>query len=253
MFNPTVVAARALATNISLHVNTFSNNFNVGMYPPIIKAWAEGDRKGMYSILFNGSKITFFLNWIFALPLYLNIEFVLHMWLGNAPQYAAIFTKLALVEVLLLAVSLPLTTAARAPGKMRTYEITLGMIQLLILPASWWLLQLGSGPEHIYFVAICATFLMFAFRLWILKYLIHFPIKEYLKQVVVPLLLVAISSMVCAILILYFQNGTVIHFLLGVTATIISSILLMYFVGLDRETKLRINEIILKKIVLIRS
>jgi O-antigen/teichoic acid export membrane protein len=88
VFNPVVVAARAIASSVAGQVMVFSNTFNVGIYPPIIKSYAEGDHKQMLSLVSNGSKITFFLMWVFTLPLYLEMDMILHLWLGIVPPEA---------------------------------------------------------------------------------------------------------------------------------------------------------------------
>nr|MBO8919100.1 hypothetical protein [Proteus mirabilis] len=92
----------------------------------------------------------FFLMWVFALPMLLEMKTILTLWLKTPPQEAILFTQLAIVESLILAISMPLTTAARAPGKMALYEITLGSIQIAIFFVSWWVLSLGYSAEWVF-------------------------------------------------------------------------------------------------------
>ena len=84
-FNPVVVASRAIALSISGHIGVFANNFNTSLYPPIIKSYSSNNKKDMFSLIFNGSKLTFFLMWIIALPLLLEMEMILSIWLKNVP------------------------------------------------------------------------------------------------------------------------------------------------------------------------
>ena len=118
-FNPIVIAARTIAVTVSNQVNVFSSNFNTSLYPPIVKEYAAGRKEEMFSLIFNGSKMTFFLMWVFALPLWLHMDYVLTLWLKNPPENAILFTRLALFESLINASALPLMTAARAQGKMK--------------------------------------------------------------------------------------------------------------------------------------
>lgn len=120
MFNPTVVAARAIAVQIVGFTNIFAQNFNTALYPPIIKSYASNNKEEMYSLVYNGSKLTFCLMWIILVPIIFKIEFVLDFWLKNTPIDAYLFAQLALVESIIFAISMPLTTAARAPGKNET-------------------------------------------------------------------------------------------------------------------------------------
>lgn len=237
MFNPTVAAARAIATSVASQVAVFSGNFNTSLYPPIIKHYSANQKEEMFSVLIWGSKLTFFLMWVFALPLYLEMETVLRLWLVTPPAEAIYFSQLALVEALIMAISLPLATAARAPGKMRLYELTLGSIQMTILLASWILLSLGYPAESVFFAAIAANVLMFFTRILLIKMLVNFSISNYIIQSVLPASYVAIcSGFVSIIFDVSMPPG-----LLGSAATIIFSlmaaIIFMYIFGMDKKQK----------------
>ncbi|HTG56515.1 MAG TPA: hypothetical protein VL943_09620, partial [Niabella sp.] len=143
-FSPTVVAARALSVQIAGQVNIFSGNFNTSIYPPIVKSYACNDRDGMYSLIIGGSKITFFLLWVFALPMIIEMEMILRIWLTRVPADAVLFSQLALIEALVFSVSMPLTAAARAPGKMKAYELILGAIQIGIFAVAWGVVAAGQ-------------------------------------------------------------------------------------------------------------
>ena len=247
-FSPVVVAARAIALNVSGCINIFANNFNVGLYPPIIKHYAAGERKEMFQLIFNGSKITFFLMWIIALPLFLEMDFVLTLWLKEPPPGVVLFTRLALIESLINSVSLPLMTAARAPGKMKMYELTLGIIQILIFPASWLILLYGGEAYTVFVVAIIANLVMFAVRLLIVHWLIQLPLKQFSSHVILPVLLVMICSALSSFLMsAILPAGFIFTCLLGF-ASIFFSFLCMYFIGLSSLQRLQIQNIIIKKV-----
>jgi O-antigen/teichoic acid export membrane protein len=168
-FTPAVIAARAIATNIGSQSNTLASQFNTSLYPPIIKAYAAEKRDEMYQLVINGSKITFFLMWILALPLYTGMDVILQLWLGTVPEYAVSFARLTLIEGMIFAVSLPMTTAARAPGKMAAYELILGTLQFSILFASWFILHKGGEPNSVFYTAITVNLIMFFVRLVIVS------------------------------------------------------------------------------------
>ncbi len=248
-FNPVVVAARAVAINISGKINMFSANFNVGLYPPIIKSYSSGDKEGTFRLIFNGSKMTFFLMWVFALPIFIEMEMILGLWLKEVPEYAVLFTRLSLVESLILSISLPLATAARAPGKMKVYELTLGIMQLLIFVFAWVVLKLGYPAYSVFVVAIIVNLAMFIVRLVIVSKLIDLSVIKYLKQVALPVLaIVFISSALSLTLKLCIPEGIIFTILIGFFCVTVSS-LAMYFFGLNREWKQKINKIIKTKIL----
>lgn len=233
-FDPVTVAARVIAVNVASQVNMFAENFNLSMYPPIVKQYASKKYDEMFALIFSGSKATFFLMWIFFLPLFLEMDNILQLWLDIPPRNASLFTRLALIEVLITSISLPLVTAARAPGKMKRYELTLGIINILIFPFSWLLLEYGYGAFIVFVVAIIANMLMFVARLVILKSLIDLPILKYLKNVLTPIISVVILSLVLPVIVYSSFEQSLMMSLTVVFISILSASIVMYFIGLNK-------------------
>lgn len=248
-FNPVVAAARAIAMTVAAQVAVFSFNFNTSLYPPIIKHYSAGQEEEMFSVIIWGSKLTFFLMWIFALPLYLEMGTVLHLWLVTPPPESVIFSQLALIEAVIMAVSLPLATAARAPGQIRLYELSLGTVQLLILVASWALLSLGQPAASVFLVAIAANVLMFFIRLVIVSKLTGIGVSLFLKKVALPVLLVAISSSVLVAIVSATLPSNLLRAGLVVVLSILTSAVLMFYFGFDVIARRQLKEQFRAKIV----
>ncbi len=241
MFNPTVVAARAIAIQVVSFTNIFAQNFNTALYPPIIKSYAENKKTEMHQLVFDGSKLTFFLMWILLLPIILKIEFLIDLWLKNAPAETYLFAQLALLESLIFAISMPLTTAARAPGKMRLYELTLGTIQLLILPVSWLVLYLGYSAYSVFVVAIAANLVMFVVRIIIVEYVAGLSGVAFYRKVVMPVLLVAVLSGAAASILEPLYGDTFLSVLgFSITTVAVTSIF-VYFFGISQTLKIKLE------------
>ena len=248
VFNPIVVAARAIAINITNQINVFSNNFNTGLYPPIIKSYAEDDKKEMFSLIFIGSKFTFFLMWVFALPFFLEMDTILHIWLKNPPPEAVLFTRLALVETLINSISLPIATAARAPGRMKIYELTLGCIQIAIFFASWLVLIIGGAAYSVFVVAIVANIVMFVVRLLIVRMLIGLSLRPFFYQVAFPISVVTLVSAIPSFAIHFVLPIGLIFTCISVLLSVIITSISMYFLGLDKQMREKVHSIIISQI-----
>lgn len=247
VFNPVVVAARSIAMSVTSQINIFSNNFNVGLYPAIIKSYANNDKTQLFSLVFNGSKITFFLMWVFALPMFLEMDTILNVWLLNPPPEAVLFTQLALVEVLITSISLPIATAARAPGKMKMYELILGCIQILIFVGSWIVLKMGGAAYSVFVVAIAANLVMFVVRLVIVRVLIGIQLRPYFQQVVIPVVLVTIVSVIPSYGMHYLlPKGFIFSCIIGFMSILFTS-LSMYSIGLDKMTREKVKSILMTR------
>lgn len=240
VFNPLVVASRAIALSISGYIGVFANNFNTSLYPPIIKSYSSNKKNEMFSLIFNGSKLTFFLMWVIALPLLLEMEMILSIWLKNIPPDAVLFTQLNIIESLILSLSLPLATAARAPGKMRTYELTLGIIQLSIFFASWILLKIGYPAYSVFVVAIVVNIVMFFVRLVIVSNLIDLSKKSFILKVILPISGVIILSTIPTHLLQKSLPIGFIYSIIVIISSIIVSAIAMFYIGLDKNWREKI-------------
>ena len=196
--------------------------------------------------------MSFFLMWILALPLVLEMPIILKLWLKNPPVEAALFSRLAIVESLILSISLPITAAARAPGKMKKYELILGTFQILIFFVSWWVLSLGFPAYSVYIVAIFTGVIMFFIRLILVKELIGLSIWQFTKKALIPSVLVMILSSTLSFLLYVNLPETIMNAFFVIIVAIVVSGICMYFVGLDREERIKLSTFVSQKISKIR-
>jgi len=243
-FSPVVVAARTISVQIATKVNIFSGNFNASLYPPIIKSYASNETENMFGLITVGAKITFFLLWVFALPMMVEMSTILRIWLTTVPPDAVLFSQLALVEALILSVSMPLTAAARAPGKMKAYELILGSIQIGIFVMAWIVIVAGSPPYGVFIVAIMANLLMFGVRLYLVNRLTGFPVRYFLKNTALPVIyIIAVTAIPVLILNIILPAGFLWSVLIVISSILLST-LAMYFIGLDKTWRLKIQNTI---------
>lgn len=240
-FTPAVVASRAIANSISSQVLMFSNNFNTSLYPPIVKSFACDKGNEFSDLIIEGSKLTFFLTWVLLLPIMVEMPFILSLWLGNAPEEAIVFSRLALAESLIVSVSLPLATAARASGRVKLYELALGSLQFCILVLAYVFVRNGSEPVTVYVIAIIVTLFMFFVRISIVSYLTKFSIRTFIRRAVLPILLVFCGSLLLTSFVKgVLPNGWFFSALVFGTSFFVSCFL-MYVFGLSEKWKLAIR------------
>ena len=113
-FNPTVNAARAIAYQINNAINQFVNSFYQAVRPQITKLVAVDEKDKMLSLVISTSVISYLLMSLIAIPLLVEMPFVLSFWLGNVPKYTIIFSRLVIVTAMVDTLGNPLTTAVCA-------------------------------------------------------------------------------------------------------------------------------------------
>ena len=233
-FGPLVNAARGIATQVSGAVTSFVGNFQMALNPQIVKSHASGEKAYMQQLIFQGCRFSFYLLLVMMLPVLLHTELLLRWWLKIVPKYAVIFTQLILINALINTISGPLMTAAQASGKIKLYQSVVGGILLLNVPVSYIFLKLGYEPTVTLIVMIVISQIALLARLLILRRLIQFSARNYVKRVVLNVLSVALI----AITIAYFVTQVIVlpellHFVVTCALTVLVAILCIYFIGLN--------------------
>lgn len=244
-FGPTVNAAKSIGNQASSAVNRFVTNLQMAINPQIIKSYSANDHKYTTKLINYASKYNFFLIFLFALPLLLRTEDVLKVWLIDPPEYAEVFLKLILINMIIESVSRPLITAAQATGNIKLYQLVVGGILLLNLPMSYLLLKQGFGPEIVFIVAIFVTLTAATARIFMLKRIFKFSFVSYFYTVmprVVPVSALSIASMYYLSLHLPASNN-----LVGLSLfTLVSMLITVIFtclVGLEKFERKKVLDV----------
>lgn len=232
-FGPSVNAARGIAVQVQSAVLNFSSNFQTALNPQITKSYAVGDLNYMHSLIYRSSKFSFFLLFFLSLPIFIETEKILSIWLTTVPEYTVIFVRLILCITIIDAIANPLMTSASATGKIRFYQSLVGGILVSILPISYIVLKLGGNPYSVFIVHLCICIIAFITRLYIICPMIQLQLSKYTKQVIFRCLSVFILSIIFPLLIRNILNdGLVRLFTVCITSTI-SIGLCVYYIGLN--------------------
>ena len=110
-FGVTVNAARGMAVQVNHAINSFAQNFMTALNPQITKSFAVGDSKYMFTLIFQGARLSFYMLLFLSLPVLMSTEYILSIWLKNVPDYTIIFVRLILIFAMCESISNPLITA----------------------------------------------------------------------------------------------------------------------------------------------
>lgn len=244
-FNPIVNAARAIAYQVSGAVTSFAQHFSTATRPQIIKDYAVGADDEMLSLLYWACKGTFFLMYIFSLPLLIEMPYVLRLWLKGIPDYTILFTRLVLIDALIDSISYPIMTAAQATGKIKLYQGIVGGILLCNFPISYIVLKLGASPYSVMVVAIILTVIAFIVRIFILRLLISsFSIRIFFRKVCIPVAKVVLISGVPLWGFVYFVSSSFGRFVATLVLSICTVVVSVFKIGMTKQEQ----EQIMKKI-----
>lgn len=152
-FSPAVNAARGIAAQVSAAVSQFSTNFSTAARPQIYKSYAANDYEGMNSLVMRTCALCYLLYAMIVIPLIVNAEFVLGLWLREVPENAVLFTQIVLINGLIECANTPLMAAALCNTDIKKYTLWVSFLTMLNLPISYIVLKLGGSPQSTMYVA----------------------------------------------------------------------------------------------------
>ena len=197
-FGTVVNAARGVTAQVTGAVQGFISNFQVAMNPQITKYYAQRDFDNLFTLVQRGAKFSLFLYFFLALPLYIDIDYILKLWLINVPDHTVSFIRLTFILMMIESLSSPVITCLLAVGKVKWYQIIVGGLLILNLPISYVALKFGATPEFTIQIAIVISFVSLMIRLGFLYRYISFPVKSFVLNVVGKSAVVAAVSYVLA-------------------------------------------------------
>lgn len=241
-FGPVVNAARGIAVQVQAAVQQFSSNFQTAVNPQITKSYAVQDYGYMHSLIFRSSKFTFFLLLLLSLPVMLETDVILNLWLGEVPDHTVEFLRLMLCITIIDGMANPLMVSASATGRVKLYQGVIGAVLMCILPVSYFVLKLGGNPTSVFVVHLCIGIVAFVVRLFIIRPMIRMSLRNYIRMVVLPCLLVAATSVVLPLLVKYVMPEGIPAFLSICLVCVGSVFLLAYSLGLSRSERSFLQE-----------
>ena len=239
-----VNAARGLAVQVQQAVHQFSMSFQTAINPQITKSYATKDLAYMHSLIFRSSRFTFFLLLCICLPILMEPDFLLGLWLKEVPGYTSVFLQIILCVTIIDAVANPLMISAQATGKVKKYQSIVGGIQLTILPVSYLVLKLGGNPQSVFIVHMIICIIAFITRLYIIKAMIELSIIKYLKEVVFRCFIVGIAAFIIPLIIEYVLDETILNAILVCAISIISAILCSFSIGMTQNEQIKVLRIL---------
>jgi O-antigen/teichoic acid export membrane protein len=227
-FGPLLNAASTISNQVSAAVSSFSNNFTVALNPQITKSYAANDTGQMKMLIFRGGKFSFFLLMLLSIPIFLETDIILKLWLKDVPEYAGIFVKLMVLFELTNCFTSTLSVAVQATGKIKYYQIFVGGVLLLTFPIAFVCYQLGANPQSAFIASIIISTMAIFVRLYFLSSYLGIKIYDYVKSVLCITSMVSACSIIPPYLLLKNMEYGWLRFMYVTLLSIVSAVLFIY-------------------------
>ncbi len=195
-FGILINAAYGIAQQVNACLLFFANTIVRAIRPQIVKSEGSGDRERMLRLATTTCKITSILVAILGIPLYIEMEFVLNLWLGTATEYSVMFCRAFIVIVFINQLTIGLQIAIESVGKIRLLQIVVGSMHIMALPIGFLLLKMGFAANSIMLCIIIEELVCIGLRTWIAQRQTALKGNEFILRTVLPCMLTVGASFV---------------------------------------------------------
>ncbi|WP_418983904.1 oligosaccharide flippase family protein [Alistipes sp.] len=236
-FGTLLNAARGLSDTITWLVKQFIFSFMTAANPQLVKFHGAGNREGFTNLIFNISQYTLFLFSVIAIPVFLEIDFVLRIWLETVPQYTALFIKAVLLISLISFSNNMIDQGIVAIGRVKESCIYVTPIYLTVLPLSYLLFRLGLHPASCYAATALASLLGFFANLYLLSKHNAFPAMKYLRNIFLKNTLLSLVAFIPPFVVQRFMEESWLRLFIVCGLSLLSTIAIMYNFSLSQSAK----------------
>lgn len=236
-FGPILNTARAIGVQVQGAVSQFYTSFSISVNPQITKSYAEKDYDYSYNLVFGSSKIIFFLMLIITIPIILRSEQILTLWLKNYPPITPIIVNLILIDALIRSLYSPISQTCFASGKLKAYQLSIGILFLLIFFSTYILFDYGASVLSAFIISIIVSFIGLIIRLFIINRINRFPVRRYFTDIILRLSSIGISSFILCHIITNNFPLNIAGLLYETLTSIVLTTILIAILGFNSKEK----------------
>jgi len=238
-------AANGIAMQVNGLLQQFSASITTSIRPQLVKSTGENNINRMLSLTYAACKYPTLLLLLFGIPLVITMPYVLELWLKVVPDNTVIFCRLLLLSLVFSQLTMGLTIAIEATGRVKTLHLVVGLMHVISIPIAYFLFKLGAPPQTVYLCIIGEEILAATLRLILSRRIIHIDIIFFLKHIVIRILFIIFVVGMTGVILWYLLPENFVNLFLLCIGCVISFILALLVYGLDK-TECRTVMVILR-------
>ncbi len=245
-FGTFINAGLGIANQVNNMVKTFSQSLNQAVIPQVTKSFSSGNVDRTMQLVIFSSKYTFYLMLLPSLPILLETDYILRIWLETVPQYTSILIKILILNALIYSMSAGIPSAIQATGNIKYFQIVLSVISLTGLPIAYIFFKNQYPPQTLFIVYTFIQVAILIVMQLIVKKVINFNVKEFFINAYFKMVLVALSTAPLFIIHNIFDESALRFF--SITVFSVAWLLfVIYLVGINSIERVVVRKFIVNK------
>lgn len=249
-FGGTVLnAAGGITLQVSGAVTSFSQSLLSASRPQIIQEYSRRNYDNMLRLFNNCARYCTFLMGLVSIPLIIEMDYVLEIWLKDPAPYTAVFCRLALLSSFGDMLNTTVIIGIHATGYIKRQSILTGIVYLVELPCMYFLLQASQIPAIVYCVHLVFIYVIVFVNTLVFKHqLSEFRISVFwYKGIILPGLMLLAAFAISYSLSQMIAPGFV-NLLAATALSTVSICTMAYFLAFDKAARADIKAQIKQKL-----
>lgn len=236
VFGPLVNSAYSVANGLSSQANILASAMHGALMPAVTSFEGAGERQKAIRLSHQSCKFCTLLVLLFAIPLYMEADMVLRLWLGNPPEFAATLCRCALVSMACAKVGLGYHMSILALGKVGRYQFTLGFISYLTVPVMYFLAK-AFGVVGVGYALVANSIAQSLTRVIFARSLVGVRFGYWAARILLPVLLSMALSIFAGYAPYCYMEASFARIVVTTLVVVSSLSLASWFVVLDGEER----------------
>lgn len=245
-FGVGINAADGISKTASSQVNLVSASMTRALNPQLVKNEGRGNRKKMLHMTELATKYSVYLFALFAIPVIFEAPYLLKLWLKVVPKYTAIFCQLVLIGLFLDKFTFEITSAIRAVGNIKKFQITETFIILFNIPLGYLIFKLEYPPFAIFGVNLVINLFCFFERLYFGKIIAGMNISNFVRKAILPVLIPVMFAALLALVPSYLIKEGFIRLSVITICSMLTMTSILWKIGLTNNEKIKCIELVVE-------
>lgn len=231
-------AAYGISSNLSTQTSNLTNALSASINPEIIQSVGRGDISNAINLSFQSTKMGIYLILLLTIPMIIEINYVLNLWLTVVPENAEILCILMIFVFMIEKTTMTHMTLLQAINKISRPQLFHGVIFSSSIIVAFILLKLGSGIESIGW-SIIITMIISRLNLvyWIRKYL-GVSVKVWFNKIIKPYIIIVILLLLVSYSLTIVMQSQFTRLVLNYLINFLVASLLFWYTFFNDKEKL---------------
>lgn len=242
-------AAVSVGLTIANVVNLFASNLMTAFRPQIIKYYSQGAKEQMKNLTILALKMILFIYTLVAVPVFVETDNLLNLWLVEVPEKSAIICRLFLISIFFETIRYILIIDIHATGNVKRVSFTTGTLFILVPFVIYLLFRMGLDVNLAIIVFIVSNFILCVVNLFLIKYYVKISMLPYVRTVS-QIVFSSALSLVTAIFVAQFIPSSYIHMITNGMISVVLVVCAYMAFCFNKEQRLYVFEFIKSKLKL---